>query len=67
MKNLNTNKKLDIKQVSYGQWKMTTTRYNKDVSLITNDSELIDKIKDGSNAAKLQAIKKIRLNAFLTF
>ena len=56
---------LQIEFVSYGHWKLTTTRYNKKVSIITTDSELVDRVKRGLKTAKSQAIRKVRLHHFL--
>lgn len=56
---------LEVIFVSRGMWKLTTTRYNKKISLLTNDSELIDKIKDGQITAIRTAIRRTRLNNFL--
>jgi len=66
MKALHTRFPLDIDYVSRGQYRLTSTRYGKKVSLITNDTELIDKIKAGKKSAINSAIRLVRLNAFLS-
>ena len=58
---------LTIKFQSPGHYKLITTRYNKEVTLLTTDMELIDAIKDGKKSAIRQAIRLTRLNAFLTY
>ena len=67
MKILNTKRKYDLtfEFAGYGHYKLTTTRYGKPVSMITTDMDLIDKIKDGSNAARNEAIRRVRLHNFL--
>ena len=57
MKALHKTYPLHIDYYSRGQYKMTTTRYGKKVTLITNDTELIDDIKDGKKSAINKAIK----------
>jgi len=66
MKALHTTYPLDIDYVSRGQYRLTSTRYGKKVSIITNDTELIDKIKEGKKSAINAAIRLVRLNAFLS-
>jgi hypothetical protein len=67
MKKSNTKRKYDltIEFAGYGHYKLISTRYGKPVSMITTDMGLIDKIKDGSNAARNEAIRLVRLHNFL--
>ncbi len=55
---------VEKQKVSYGHFKLTTTYYNKEVSIITTDTELIDSLSSDDDKevfkAKLQAIKMIR-------
>ena len=66
MKALHTIFPLDIDYVSRGQYRLTSTRYGKKVSIITNDTELIDTIKSGKKSAINAAIRLVRLHAFLS-
>jgi len=69
MKRYNTKRQydLDIEFAGYGHYKLISTRYGKRVSMITNNMPLIDKIKEGSNSARNEAIRLVRRNAFLNF
>ena len=51
---------LSLLSSGHGHYKITTTFYCKEVSMITNDMRLIDMIKNGSESAKSCAIKMIR-------
>jgi hypothetical protein len=66
MKALHTTYPLHIDYVSRGQYRLTSTRYAKKVSFITNDTDLIENIKDGKKSAINEAIRLVRLNAFLS-
>ena len=66
MKALHTTHPLDIDYVSRGQYRLTSTRYGKKVSIITNDTELIHEIKEGKKSAINAAIRLVRLHAFLS-
>ena len=50
--------------VSYGHFKLTTTFYNREISIITTDTELIDQLSSNDEKelfrARITAIKKIR-------
>ena len=69
MKRYNTKRQYDLtlEPAGYGHYKLTSTRYGKEVSMVTNNMPLIDKIKEGSNAARNEAIRLVRRKAFLNF
>ena len=50
--------------VSYGHFRLTTTFYNREISIITTDTELIDQLSSNDDKelfrARITAIKKIR-------
>ncbi len=54
---------LEVRTTGHGSYKLTTTYYNKTISIHSNDSSLIDEIKQEnerkSNAAKKRAIAMI--------
>ena len=58
---------LTIEFVFHGHYRLVTTRYNKRVTMVTTDMQLIDNIKDGKKSAIREAIRMTRLNAFLNF
>jgi hypothetical protein len=67
MKRYNTkrNYDLELEFVSDGHYKITSTRYGKKVSMITNNMPLIDKIKEGDNVARNEAIRMVRRHNFM--
>ena len=56
---------LTLEPAGYGHYKLISTRYGKPVSMITNDMPLIDKIKEGNNAARNEAIRMVRRHNFI--
>lgn len=67
MKRFNTKRNYDLtlEPAGYGHYKLISTRYGKPVSMITNDMPLIDKIKEGNNAARNEAIRMVRRHNFI--
>lgn len=56
---------LTLEPAGHGHYKLISTRYGKKVSMVTNDMQLIDRIQDGNNAARNEAIRQVRLHNFL--
>jgi hypothetical protein len=67
MKRYNTKRQYDLtlEPAGYGHYKLISTRYGKEVSMITNNMPLIDKIKEGSNSARNEAIRMVRRHNFI--
>jgi hypothetical protein len=60
MKRYKTEPYLLLQPSGHGHYAMATTLYNKPVTMVTSDMPLIDRIKEGSQSAKMDAIKMIR-------
>lgn len=54
------NPSLRIQFSGYGHYRLFTTYYNRPITMITDDMQLIDDIKDGNKTAINVAIKMVR-------